>query len=204
MYPITPATSVSHYLASALSEAGGFMHQAEDEIAAIGFALGASYAGKTPVTVTSGPGLSLKTEFIGPGRDGRASASSSSSCSAGAPRRGCRPSVEQGDLLAALYGEPGDAPKIILAPSTIEECFQFMITARKLAESFRSPVIVLTDANLATGQQPFPRPKIEESWLSPPIDQSDWDESGRALRLGHPRPACPRARSPASAAASTS
>jgi 2-oxoglutarate ferredoxin oxidoreductase subunit alpha len=85
--------------------------------------------------------------------------------------------VEQGDLLAAMFGEPGHAPKIILAPSTIEECFHFMITARKLAESFRSPVIVLTDANLATGQQPFARPKIDESWLSPPIDQSDWDEN---------------------------
>jgi 2-oxoglutarate ferredoxin oxidoreductase subunit alpha len=176
MYPITPATSVSHYLASALSEAGGFMHQAEDEISAIGFALGASYAGKTPVTVTSGPGLSLKTEFL-------ALAVMAELpivivvVQRGSPSTGLPTRVEQGDLLAALYGEPGHAPKIILAPSTIEECFQFMITARKLAESFRSPVIVLTDANLATGQQPFPRPKIEESWLSPPIDQSDWDES---------------------------
>jgi len=176
MYPITPATSVSHYLASALSEAGGFMHQAEDEISAIGFALGASYAGKTPVTVTSGPGLSLKTEFL-------ALAVMAELpivivvVQRGSPSTGLPTRVEQGDLLAALYGEPGHAPKIILAPSTIEECFQFMITARKLAESFRSPVIVLTDANLATGQQPFPRPKIDESWLSPPIDQSDWDES---------------------------
>ena len=65
MYPITPATSVTHYLASVFPRAGGFVHQAEDEIAAIGWALGASYAGKTPVTVTSGPGMALKTEMIG-------------------------------------------------------------------------------------------------------------------------------------------
>ncbi|HSL85082.1 MAG TPA: 2-oxoacid:acceptor oxidoreductase family protein, partial [Thermoanaerobaculia bacterium] len=65
MYPITPATSVSHYLARAFPRVGGVVHQAEDEIAAIGFALGASYAGKTACTVTSGPGLALKTEFLG-------------------------------------------------------------------------------------------------------------------------------------------
>jgi len=85
--------------------------------------------------------------------------------------------VEQGDLLAAVFGEPGDAPKVVMAPTTIEECFHFMITARKLAETFRGPVLVLTDANLATGQQPFPRPVVQEEWMSPPVDQSDWDES---------------------------
>ena len=65
MYPITPATSASHFLAAEFHKVGGFVHQAEDEIAAIGFAIGASYAGKTAVTITSGPGLALKTEFIG-------------------------------------------------------------------------------------------------------------------------------------------
>ena len=65
MYPITPATSASHFLASAFEQTGGIVHQAEDEIAAIGFAVGCSYAGKTAVTITSGPGLALKTEFIG-------------------------------------------------------------------------------------------------------------------------------------------
>jgi 2-oxoglutarate ferredoxin oxidoreductase subunit alpha len=94
----------------------------------------------------------------------------------GDPSTGLPTRVEQGDLMAAIYGAPGDAPKIVIAPSTIEECFHFMITARKLAEMFRGPVIVLTDANLATGQQPFPRPRPEAEWLAPPIDQSDWDE----------------------------
>ncbi len=87
--------------------------------------------------------------------------------------------VEQGDLLASLYGAPGDAPKIIIAPSTIEECFHFVVTARKLAEAFRSPVIVLSDANLTTGQQPFRRPEAHEEWLAPPIDQSPWNKQVR-------------------------
>jgi len=95
----------------------------------------------------------------------------------GSPSTGLPTRVEQGDLLAAVFGEPGDAPKIVIAPSNIEECFHFIVTARKLAETFRGPVIVLTDANLATGQQPFPRPVVTEDWMSAPVDQSDWDKS---------------------------
>ncbi len=175
MYPITPATSASHYLGSAFHNAGGFVHQAEDEISAIGFALGASYAGKTPITITSGPGMALKSEFI-------ALAVMAElpivivNVQRGGPSTGLPTRVEQGDLLSALFAQPGDAPKIIMAASTIAECFHFMITARKLAETFRGPVIMLTDANLATGQQPFERPTIKEEWLSPPLDQSPWDK----------------------------
>jgi len=77
-------------------------------------------------------------------------------------------------LLNAMYGATGDAPKIIMAPATIEECFHSIITARQLAEAFRTPVIVLTDANLATGQTLYKRPVPKEEWLAPPIDQSDW------------------------------
>ncbi|UCF66228.1 MAG: 2-oxoacid:acceptor oxidoreductase subunit alpha [Acidobacteriota bacterium] len=174
MYPITPATSVSHYLAAAFHKSGGMIHQAEDEISAIGFALGASYAGKTPVTVTSGPGFALKTEFI-------ALAVMAELpiviivVQRGGPSTGLPTRVEQGELLAALFASPGDVPKIVMAPSTIEECFHFTVTARKLAETFRGPVIVLTDANLATGQAPFSRPEVQEDWLAPPIDQSEWD-----------------------------
>jgi 2-oxoglutarate ferredoxin oxidoreductase subunit alpha len=174
MYPITPATSASHYLAAHFAEVGGFVHQAEDEISAIGFALGASYAGKTAVTITSGPGLSLKTEFLGLAVMAELPLVVVV-VQRGSPSTGLPTRVEQGDLLAAVFGEPGDAPKIVLAPSTIEECFHFMITARKLAETFRGPVLVLTDANLATAQQPFPRPEARAEWLSPPVDQRDWD-----------------------------
>ncbi|GMV43398.1 MAG: MFS transporter [Myxococcales bacterium] len=176
MYPITPATSASHYLASIFHKSGGFLHQAEDEISAIGFAIGASYAGKTAFTITSGPGLALKTEFIGLAVMAEVPLVILV-VQRGGPSTGLPTRVEQGDLLASLFGEPGDAPKIVLAASTIEECFHFMITGRKLAEAFRGPVIVLTDANLATGQQPFPRPKPLDEWMAPPIDQSPWDST---------------------------
>jgi 2-oxoglutarate ferredoxin oxidoreductase subunit alpha len=176
MYPITPATSASHFLASAFEQVGGIVHQAEDEIAAIGFAIGCSYAGKTAVTITSGPGLALKTEFLG-----LAVAAEVPLVvvvvQRGGPSTGLPTKIEQGDLLAALYASPGDSPKIILAPATIEECFHFMILARNLAEEFRGPVMVLSDANLATGQQPFPRPVPKPTWIAPPIDQSDWDSA---------------------------
>jgi len=173
MYPITPATSVSHHLADTIESAGGIIHQAEDEIAAIGFAIGASYAGKTALTVTSGPGIALKTEFIGLAVMAEIPLVIVD-VQRGGPSTGLPTKVEQGDLLAVLYGAAGDAPKVILAPSTIEECFHFMILARKLAESFRTPVFVLTDTNLATGVQPYPRPKITPEWFASPIDQSPW------------------------------
>lgn len=175
MYPITPATSVSHHLAEHLEGVGGIVHQAEDEIAAIGFAIGASYAGKTAVTVTSGPGLALKTEFLGLAVMAEIPLVIID-VQRGGPSTGLPTKVEQSDLLAAIYGEAGDAPKIVLAAATIEECFHFVVLARKLAESFRTPVILLSDANLATGVQPFPRPVIDTKWLSSPIDQSTWAE----------------------------
>ncbi len=174
MYPITPATSVSHHLAGAMHRVGGFVHQAEDEIGAMGFALGASYAGKTALTVTSGPGLALKTEFLGLAVMAELPVVVVD-VQRGGPSTGLPTRVEQGDLLAALFGQPGDAPKIVIAPSSIEECFHFVVLARKLAETFRGPVIVLTDANLATGQGPFPKPEVRAEWLSPPPDVRDWD-----------------------------
>ncbi len=175
MYPITPATSASHYLAGAFDKVGGFVHQAEDEIAAIGFAIGASYAGKTACTITSGPGLALKTEFLGLAVMAEIPLVVVD-VQRGGPSTGLPTKVEQGDLLAAMYGETGDAPKIVMAPATIEECFRFVITARQLAESFRGPVLLLSDANLATGVQPIPRPAPCEDWLAPPIDQSPWEK----------------------------
>lgn len=183
MYPITPATSASHYLSEIFDNVGGVVHQAEDEIAAVSFAVGASYAGKCAVTITSGPGMSLKTEMLG-----LASMAEIPlvvvNVQRGGPSTGLPTKVEQGDLLMALFSTHGDAPKIVMAPATIEDCFYSIITARKIAESFRMPVYVLSDANLATGQQPFKKPQFKEEWVAPPIDQSpippdrkpyDWD-----------------------------
>lgn len=192
MYPITPATSASHYLSDCFERVGGVVHQAEDEIAACAFAIGASYAGKCAVTITSGPGYSLKQEGIG----------LAVMCEIplvvvnvmrGGPSTGQPTKVEQGDLLTAIYGSHGDAPKVVLAPSTLEECFYSVITARRIAETFNTVVVVLSDASLATSQQPFPRPRFSEAWLAPPVDQSpvpagmkpfDWDPvTGLARRI---------------------
>ncbi len=185
MYPITPATSASHYLSEIFEKVGGIVHQAEDEIAACAFAIGASYSGKCAITITSGPGLSLKQETIGLAimaeiplvvvdvqRGGP---------STGQPTKG-----EQGDLLFACFGGHGDAPKVVMAASSIEDCFYSVITARKIAETFNTVVLLLTDANLASAQQPFPRPEFTDDWVAPPLDQCtlaegaqpyDWDET---------------------------
>ncbi|TAK39702.1 MAG: 2-oxoacid:acceptor oxidoreductase subunit alpha [Saprospiraceae bacterium] len=173
MYPITPATSVSHALAESFEKAGGVVHQAEDEIAAIGFAIGSSYSGKTALTVTSGPGLALKTEFIGLAVMAEVPLLIID-VQRGGPSTGMPTKGEQGDLLAVTYGQAGDAPKIVMAPSTIEECFQFVILARQITEAFRTPVVLLSDTNLASGVQPFTRPKLNAGWMAPPIDQSPW------------------------------
>ncbi len=176
MYPITPATSATHFVADVFDGVGGFIHQAEDEIAAIGFAIGASYAGQTACTITSGPGMALKTELIGLAVMSEVPLVIIN-VQRGGPSTGLPTKVEQADLLSSLYGEPGDAPKIIIAAATIPECFDFVIMARKLAEEFRTPVIMLTDANLATGVQPWQRPKIQEEWFPAPLDQSPWDKN---------------------------
>ena len=171
MYPITPATSASHYLSDVFEKVGGIVHQAEDEIAACTFAIGASYAGKCAVTITSGPGYSLKQEALGLAVMGEIPLVVIN-VQRGGPSTGQPTKAEQGDLLAAMFGSHGDAPKVVMAASTIEDCFYSVITARKIAETFNMVVVVLTDANLATSQQPFPRPKFDPAWLAPPADQS--------------------------------
>jgi len=192
MYPITPATSASHYLSEVFEKVGGVVHQAEDEIAACAFAIGASYAGKCTVTITSGPGFSLKQEAIGLAVMGEIPLVVVN-VQRGGPSTGQPTKPEQGDLLAAIFGSHGDAPKVVMAPSTIEDCFYSIITARKIAETFNMVVVVLSDAGLATSQQPFPRPRFSESWIAPPVDQSavpegampyDWDATtGLARRF---------------------
>ena len=171
MYPITPATSASHYLSDVFEKVGGVVHQAEDEIAACSFAIGASYAGKCAVTITSGPGYSLKQEAIGLAVMGEIPLVVVN-VQRGGPSTGQPTKAEQGDLLTAIFGSHGDAPKVVMAASTIEDCFYSIITARKIAETFNMVVVVLTDANLATSQQPFPRPQFSATWVAPPVDQS--------------------------------
>ena len=192
MYPITPATSASHYLSDVFTNVGGTVHQAEDEIAAVNFAIGASYAGKCAVTITSGPGYSLKQEAIGLAVMGEIPLVVVN-VQRGGPSTGQPTKMEQGDLLCSIFGSHGDAPKVVMAASDIGDCFYSILTARRIAEMFNMVVVVLTDANLATAQQPFVRPEFSYDWLAPPIDQSpiaegglpyDWDEkTGIARRF---------------------
>ena len=192
MYPITPATSASHYLSEVFENVGGLVHQAEDEIAACAFAIGASYASKCTVTITSGPGYSLKQEAIGLAVMGEIPLVVVN-VQRGGPSTGQPTKMEQGDLMTAIFGSHGDAPKVVMAPGTIEECFYSIITARKIAETFNMVVVVLSDAGLATSQQPFARPNFNPSWMAPPVDQSpipagakpyDWDDTtGLARRF---------------------
>jgi 2-oxoglutarate/2-oxoacid ferredoxin oxidoreductase subunit alpha len=190
MYPITPATSVSHYLSDVFEKVGGLVHQAEDEIAAVTFALGASYAGRCALTVTSGPGYSLKQEALGLAVMAEIPMVVIN-VQRGGPSTGQPTKAEQGDLLTVCYGSHGDAPKVVMAPSTIEDCFYSVVTARKIAETFNMVVVILSDASLATAQTPFTRPQFTEDWLAPPIDQSpvpegakpyDWDNSTGLFR----------------------
>jgi 2-oxoglutarate ferredoxin oxidoreductase subunit alpha len=197
MYPITPATSASHYLSECFERVGGIVHQAEDEIAACAFAIGASYAGRCAVTITSGPGYSLKQEGIGLAVMAEIPLVVVN-VQRGGPSTGQPTKVEQADMLTAIYGSHGDAPKVVIAVTSIEDCFYSMITARKIAETFNMVVVVLTDASLATAQQPFARPDFSEDWLAPPIDQSplpegakpyDWDKiTGIARRFSPGQP----------------
>ena len=119
--------------------------------------------------MTSGPGLALKTEFLGYAVMTEIPLVLID-VQRGGPSTGLPTKVEQSDLFAALYASPGDAPHIVIAPATIEECFHVMITARRLAETFRTVVMVLSDANLATGVTPFPRPVPDAKWQAEPLD----------------------------------
>ena len=178
MYPITPATSASHYLSDCFEKVGGLVHQAEDEIAACAFAIGASYAGRCAVTITSGPGFSLKQEGLGLAVMAEIPLVVVN-VQRGGPSTGLPTKVEQSDLLAAMFGGHGDAPKVVMAVSGIEDCFYSMITARKIAETFNMVVVVLSDASLSTAQAPFPRPTFSEDWLAPPLDQSPLPEGAK-------------------------
>ena len=192
MWSNWPARAASHYLREGFENVGGRVHQAEDEIAACAFAIGASYAGKCAVTITSGPGFALKQETIGLAVMAEIPLVVVN-VQRGGPSTGLPTKVEQGDLLFACFGGHGDNPKVVMAAADIEDCFYSMITARKIAETFNTVVVVLSDASLASSQQLFPRPHVTEEWFAPPVDQSpipegakpyDWDvRTGIARRF---------------------
>ncbi len=146
-YPITPATEIMEWLAKELPKFGGKMLQCEDEIAAINYAVGASYGGAKAMTATSGPGLSLMQETIG-----LASMAEIPlvivDVQRGGPSTGIPTKTEQSDLCAALFGTHGDSPKIVMAPMDVSDCFYQTVKAFNFAEQYQVPVILLSDASL--------------------------------------------------------
>lgn len=146
-YPITPATEIMEWLAKELPKFGGKMVQCEDEIAAINYALGASYAGVKSMTATSGPGFSLMQEAIGLASMAELPVVIADVQRCG-PSTGVPTKTEQSDLFAAMYGTHGDCPKIVLAPMNVADCFYQTINAFNFAEQYQVPVIILSDASL--------------------------------------------------------
>jgi 2-oxoglutarate ferredoxin oxidoreductase subunit alpha len=160
-YPITPATDIMEFLADELPRVGGAVVQAEDEIAAIGMVLGASYAGQKAMTATSGPGLSLMTEMLGLASMAEIPSVIVDSQRAG-PSTGMPTRHEQGDLNLAVYGAHGEVQRVVLAPTSLMDCFWITIDAFNLSEEFQLPAIVLQDTLLAVRTESIPRPDLSQ------------------------------------------
>ncbi|MDA2963154.1 MAG: 2-oxoacid:acceptor oxidoreductase subunit alpha [Actinomycetota bacterium] len=157
-YPITPASDILHEL-SKHKKFGVTTFQAEDEIAAIGSALGASYGGALGVTTTSGPGLALKSETIGLAVmlelplliiD----------VQRGGPSTGLPTKTEQADLLQAMFGRNGESPVCVIATSTPSDCFTMAMEAVRIATKYRTPVVLLSDGYIANGSEPWMIPDV--------------------------------------------
>ncbi|OYD09527.1 2-oxoacid:acceptor oxidoreductase subunit alpha [Paludifilum halophilum] len=151
-YPITPSSEIMEYLIKQLSKFGGTVVQTEDEIAAISMVLGANYGGVRALTASAGPGLSLMTEAIGLAGMTETPAVIVDT-QRGGPSTGLPTKQEQSDINAMLYSTHGEIPKIVIAPSTAEECFYDTIQAFNLADRYQCPVIILSDLALSLGKQ---------------------------------------------------
>lgn len=159
-YPITPASEILEMMEKELPKFNGIAIQTEDEISAVTACIGASFGGAKAMTATSGPGLSLMAEALG--------LSSMVElpivivdCQRGGPSTGLPTKTEQSDLMHAVFGGHGEAPRVVLAPSNVKDCFYGIIKAFNIAEKYQIPVIVLSDQSLAQRTQTFTRPKLE-------------------------------------------
>ena len=159
-YPITPATGILEELA-ARKDLGVKSFQAEDEIAGICTALGASFAGNLAVTSTSGPGLALKSEAIGLAVMAELPVVIVN-VQRGGPSTGLPTKTEQADLMQALYGRNGECPVVVIAASTPSDCFLYAYVAAKIALEHMTPVLLLTDGYLANGSEPWKIPEMSE------------------------------------------
>ncbi len=154
-YPITPSSDILEWMMTHLPRFGGTPLQVEDEIAAIGAVLGASFAGAKAMTATSGPGFSLMTEFLSHAAMAEIPCVILNNQRAG-PSTGMPTKSEQSDLYQAVFGGHGDVPRIVLAPSTVQGCFYVTIHAFNLSEKCQLPVIILGDQALAHRTETIP------------------------------------------------
>ena len=159
-YPITPASDILHEL-SKHKRFGVRTFQAEDEIAGIGAALGAAFGGHLGVTTTSGPGLALKSETIGLAVSLELPLVICD-IQRGGPSTGLPTKTEQSDLLQAMYGRNGEAPVPIIAPRSPSDCFTAAVEAVRIAVTYRTPVILLSDGYLANGSEPWRIPDLDQ------------------------------------------
>jgi len=181
-YPITPWSDVMEILRRELPKYGGTFVQCEDEIAAISMANGASFAGRVAVTGSSGPGISLKMESVGWAVMAEIPLVVVN-VQRGGPSTGMPTSVEQSDLNLACFGSHGDAPRVVLAPADVEDCFYTAIEAVNIARKFNVPVFILSDQAIATRIEAFSAPDLEKVCqditpdLSPVADFKPYDLS---------------------------
>jgi len=181
-YPITPWSDIMELLRRELPKYGGMFQQCEDEIASVSMAIGASYAGGVAVTGSSGPGISLKTEAIGWAVMAEVPLVVID-VQRGGPSTGMPTNVEQSDLNIACNGGHGDSPRVVLAPSNVEDCFYMAIDAVNIARKYSVPVIVLTDQAIATRIEAFEEPDFQKVCqdispdLTPVVDHKPYDLS---------------------------
>lgn len=143
-YPITPASEVMHWMAHHLPALGGTVVQAEDEISAAGMVVGASFGGEKAMCATSGPGFTLKAEMMGLAAMAEVPMVIVD-VQRGGPSTGIPTKNEQSDLMQAVYGSHGDCPRVVIAPTDVEDCFDTAVYAFDIAEEFQIPVVLLSD-----------------------------------------------------------
>jgi 2-oxoglutarate/2-oxoacid ferredoxin oxidoreductase subunit alpha len=173
-YPITPASDILHHL-SAMKNFGVVTFQAEDEIAAMGAAIGASFGGALGVTGTSGPGVALKAEAIGLAVMTELPVVIVN-VQRGGPSTGLPTKTEQADLMQALYGRNGECPVAVIAASSPSDCFNGMVEAFTIATQYMTPVIFLSDGYIANGAEPWQVPdvaKLPRIEITHPTESND-------------------------------
>lgn len=181
-YPITPWSSIMETLRTELPKYGGIFVQCEDEIAAISTALGFAYGGHLAITGSSGPGLSLKMEALGWATMAELPLIVVN-IQRGGPSTGLPTSIEQSDLMQAIYGSHGDAPRVVLAPKNVEDCFYIAMEAARIAREFSTPVIILSDQAIATRIEAFDEPDLPKLMVAARPDTSPRDASYKPYPL---------------------